>query len=143
MPCLQVAAVPFLWSTFLSSAFQGQQAFYAEFSPKHTLPNSSNAAVMHQPGMQATPAPTWEAARVHAQVVQAVRAVHGQEIGGKVPLVQAGLDSLGEACPPACPACTAMCAGNDASHSARAAFVLSILHFPAIQRISAFSLISI
>ena len=32
---------------------------------------------------------------VGAEVARAVRAVHGQDVGWEVPLVQAGLDSLG------------------------------------------------
>lgn len=94
--CLQVSAVPFFWQTFLQSTAPRQDSFYANFAqqqkPQEPLTGIQLSADASTPSLHGRA----DAARLRAQVVEAVRAVHGQEIATDAPLIQAGLDSLGE-----------------------------------------------
>ena len=87
---LQVAAVPFMWGTFLSMP-ANQQPVYSGFSAAAVQPTITAMAADQQPVQH----PSRPSQDVGAEVARAVQAVLGQEVGSEVPLVQAGLDSLG------------------------------------------------
>lgn len=93
---MQVAAVPFVWSLFHLPASQAH--FYSNFelsSPK-PAPVSSAAAAASITASTAAAESVAHAVDVRAVVMQAVKAVHGQDVDASLPLVQAGLDSLGK-----------------------------------------------
>ena len=105
---LQVAAVPFIWSSFLQVAANRQPfytAFQAELTSLEALPSSMQVPAVlpgHQQQQQQQhvvpqhgPAPADLKEFVGAEVARAVHAVYGQALDLDVPLVQAGLDSLG------------------------------------------------
>ena len=91
---LQVSAVPFRWRTFLADPRQAVQPFYSEFVASeqqlrlHVAGTRQPAAVV--------PAQQRSAADVEATVAAAVAAALGEEVAADAPLLQAGLDSLGE-----------------------------------------------
>ena len=109
---LQVAAIPFQWDSFLQRAANRQPvyaAFQADIPGLNMLGTPLEAPhpplqlqqqqhpQQHQQQQRQHDPPRGEPARerVGAAVVAAVRAVQGQDLGWDVPLVQAGLDSLG------------------------------------------------
>ena len=95
---LQVAAVPFLWSAFLSLP-ANQQPFYSGFqaapASAQQQTSAADAASNRSSQQPVSQQPSRSRQDVGAEVARAVRAVHGQDVGWEVPLVQAGLDSLG------------------------------------------------
>lgn len=95
---VQVSAVPFQWATFLRDARQAAQPFFAAFLPpaaQQAEPAASLAARAQAQGPAAARAGLSEAAVLTA-VIAAVQAALGEEVGSGTPLLQAGLDSLGE-----------------------------------------------
>lgn len=91
---VQVSAVPFRWATFLRDARQARQPFYAALLPDRAAQVDA-AAVQQKQTMAVAPASLSEAA-VTAAVAEAVRAALGDGVSSGTPLLQAGLDSLGE-----------------------------------------------
>ena len=107
---LQVAVIPFIWTQFLQAAAH-REPFYAAFQDELafcTPTTPSNLSLLEQPQQQHVPEDSTVSLpalteRVGAEVARAVRAVHGQDLGWEVPLVQAGLDSLGALSQPETP----------------------------------------
>lgn len=98
-PAAQLAAIPFAWGRFMQLPHNAAAGLYQEFTSldgaRHTAPAAPQAASAPPPAPRAAlPSPEEVLRRVGAAVV----AVHGAELGAGVPLVQAGLDSLGECC---------------------------------------------
>ena len=90
--------MPFSWSIFPMGIARSHGHFYAEFAPHQQLLGIVTAkgtakedGGRSKPGMESTSIK----ARIHAQVVQAVRIVHREDVDANAPLLQAGLDSLG------------------------------------------------
>jgi hypothetical protein len=97
----QVAAIPFRWATFLRSPQNARQPFYAAFLPEatasqHGLPASLTQLPQPPADAHAADAVALSEAVVAAAVAEAVRAALGDGVSSSTPLLQAGLDSLGE-----------------------------------------------
>lgn len=111
-PVMQVAAVPFVWNVFLKKR-PANEHFFGDFEPL-TASSTLHAAstqlppqlLCHQPADEPMATAQPHAARSHikikdraaeveAGVRQAVRGVLGTDISSQAPLVQSGLDSLG------------------------------------------------
>ena len=94
-PC-QVAAVPFVWKTFLQSTVH--QPFYAEFLRHGAARQSSSRFKGVEPSCYSADSSNASASR-HLGMLQLVLGFISTWIGGPVdpnmPLSQAGLDSLG------------------------------------------------
>lgn len=99
----QVSAVPFLWPVFLRDARQAAQPFYSALMPAtapagppmQSLPRPCSSGDAPRQLQLPQPARLREAA-VAAAVAEAVRAALDEDVGSSAPLMQAGLDSLGE-----------------------------------------------
>ena len=71
-------------------------AYYSEFASSQHI---SASPLQPMPGAEASSNAALavsDVANVYSQVVRAIKAVHGEDIDDNVPLVQAGLDSLGQ-----------------------------------------------
>ena len=92
---LQVAAIPFLWPAFMANPAH-QVPFYQDASGDElaAVVPGSYREVAPAPSAATRAGPSKEA--VQAAVSQAVQSVLGPGVGASTPLVQAGLDSLGE-----------------------------------------------
>lgn len=105
MALCQVAAVPFVWKTFLQNDVH--QPFYAEFLQSGaSQQSSSRVSVVERlaaPSSQSEPSSIGSASR-HLELQQLVLGLISTWTGGPVdpdmPLTQAGLDSLGPPAPP-------------------------------------------
>ena len=90
--------MPFLWRSFLSIP-ANQQPFYSGFQsqPQQAVTSASAGRTgQQQQQQQSQPSSNVSSDRnVAGEVARVVRAVLGQDIGCDVPLVQAGIDSLG------------------------------------------------
>ena len=97
-----LAAIPFAWDRFMRAPRSAAAFFYGEHLAAPAAPASDNAAWQGQGRQQQAVAPAAGAAAVPsreellAQVLAAVVAVHGSAVDPQQPLLQAGLDSLGE-----------------------------------------------
>ncbi len=97
-----VAAIPFLWQRFMQQPKNTAMPFYGEFAAQ--APALGEIGAMHEERGSATRADRGSAAaaslcsieEVADRVARAVAAVNGGEVGPATPLVQAGIDSLGE-----------------------------------------------
>jgi len=101
-----MAAVPVVWSTFLTRFQKKHQAVFSEFvaSPQSTAavpdlppPASTQSLAAHTMTAVTRPAEQAGISRdvVHSQVQSAIQAVLGEVVGDMQPLMAAGLDSLG------------------------------------------------
>ena len=94
----QVAAVPLLWDMFQLCRVRHSAFFYEGFLPSEPsvghIDPSRNIGEMSRPATMAMNASIISMEHVRAQLMMAVKAIHGQDIDANVPLVQAGLDSL-------------------------------------------------
>ena len=93
----QLAAIPFVWSRFMQAARDALTFFYGEHL-QHTC-SAQMPAVPHPPPQLAVEQPAAlvpSEAELLAQVLAAMEAVHGSEVEPQQPLLQAGLDSLGQ-----------------------------------------------
>ena len=92
---MQVAAIPFLWPAFMANPAH-QVPFYQDASGDELaaeVPGNQREAAP-APSVASRAGPSKEA--VQAAISQAIQSVLGPGIGSGTPLVQAGLDSLGE-----------------------------------------------
>jgi acyl carrier protein len=101
-----LAAVPILWSTFLSRMKQPADCFFAKFLPAGSqevdmIPEEAGAAVAAAtaPALAQSPPAAVDAAamedQVQAAVADAVEDLLGEQVSPDEPLMAAGLDSLG------------------------------------------------
>ena len=108
----QLAAIPFVWPRFMQQQRHAVAFLYGEHLPAQQnglplLPPAAVPAHQQQPFSTASGAASTAAApaipsqeEVLQQVLSVVTAVHGSAVDPQQPLVQAGLDSLGEPLPP-------------------------------------------
>lgn len=104
--CPQITAIDFKWASFMRIPRQASDQLYSDFSTM-MLPESATSSLV---GAQIVPppatAPATQAVNSHSswdgntaalleEVLAAVQAVHGDRPAPDMPLVQAGLDSLG------------------------------------------------
>lgn len=98
----QVAAVPFVWPTFLKDRKRQQQLFFSRFvgvGPSQvTGPRDAALISAKQPALvpNRSTGVTLTATAVTAEVAKAVHAVLGVEIAAASSVITAGLDSLGK-----------------------------------------------
>lgn len=95
----QLAAIPFVWQRFMRAPRNAAAFFYAEHAqaaeflhPVAALPAPRPAAAPSAAAAAPLPLPD----EVLQRVLAAVAAVHGSSVDPQQPLLQAGLDSLGE-----------------------------------------------
>ena len=86
----QVAAIPFGWPTFLANS-ANRAPFYASFEAAQASAAAPPTSSISKPKQGAS-----EDA-IRKEILSLVQNVVGSAVGENVPLVQAGLDSLGEA----------------------------------------------
>ena len=94
----QLAAIPFVWQRFMQQQRNAAAFFYGEHKleevqhrPQLALLSGSQPATQQHKAAAVSPLE-----HLLAQVLAALAAVHGSSIDPQQPLVQAGLDSLGE-----------------------------------------------
>ena len=88
--------MPFQWVTFLRDPRQAAQPFYADFLPPATAAETPQPEPQQAGSQSAGGKVRLSEAAVVAAVAAAVAAALGEDVGSDAPLLQAGLDSLGE-----------------------------------------------
>ena len=98
-----VAAIPFRWRRFMQLHNNSAAPLYGEFArPASNSPQAATATAVWRdaaalaPAVHVVAAEVLPLAEIARSIGQAILAVHGAEVSSDEPLVQAGLDSLGE-----------------------------------------------
>ena len=94
-----LAAIPFAWARFMTMRHNAGLLFYAEFQHKAEQRQVAEQQQQHHqqlPAAQRAAAAVPTPAQLLPLVLAAVASVHGAAVDAHQPLVQAGLDSLGE-----------------------------------------------
>ena len=91
-----LSAIPFKWETFMKNPRNSKLAIYGEFKKVRSTfaaERNENSSSLRTTTHAAAELPSFD--EILVKVMQCVRSVHGDEVEAKLPLIQAGIDSLG------------------------------------------------